>query len=68
MKKKISKIEVATYLKDYSDFMKCVSLNPYKNLFDVFKDMLIENGRGQYAVKEYYFDKISIFEFFLLNI
>ena len=67
MKKKLSKIEIATYLKDYSDFMKCVSLNYEENLFEVFKNMLIENGRGQYAIKEYYFEMISVFEFFLLN-
>ena len=67
MKKKLSKIEVATYLKDYSDFMKCFILNPKDNLFEVFKKMLIENNRGQYATKSYYFNMISIFEFFLLN-
>lgn len=67
MKKKLSKFEVATYLKDYSNFMKCVSFNRTENLFDVFINMLISNGRGQYAVKEYYFNMISVFEFFLLN-
>lgn len=67
MKKKLSKIEIATYLKDYSDLILSAGLNANQNLFELFTGMLISNGRGQYAIKEYYFDMISVYEFFLLN-
>lgn len=67
MKKKLSKIEIATYLRDYSKLMISARLNPNENIFELFKKMLIEEGRGQYAIKDYYFDMISIYEFFLLN-
>lgn len=67
MKRKISKIEVATYLRDYSNLMILSSKNPDEKFFDLFKQMLIEDKRGQYAIKKYYYDMILIYEFFLVN-
>jgi len=65
--KKLSKIEIATYLRDYSKLMEYVIKNPNDNFFDLFKKMLRDENRGQYAIGSYYDNMITIYQFFLLN-
>ena len=33
----------------------------------LWMDMVLEEGRGQFAIRSYYNDMINIYEFFLLN-
>lgn len=67
MKKKLSKIEIATYLRDYSRLMGYATTNTNESLFKLFRQMLIEEGREHLSTKEYYLDMMSIYMFFLLN-
>lgn len=67
MKRKLSKIEIATYLRDYSRLMGYATTNTSESLFKLFRQMLIEEGREHLATKEYYLDMMSIYMFFLLN-
>lgn len=67
MKKKLSKIEIATYLRDYSRLMGYATINTNESLFKLFRKMLTEEGRKHLATKEYYLDMMSIYMFFLLN-
>ena len=69
MKKKayLTKIEIATYLRDYTRLMIYASLNTNKDFYTLFKIMLKDDNRLQYAIHEYYNDMINIYCFFLAN-
>jgi len=63
----LTKIEIATYLRDYTRLMAYASLSPTVNFSDLFKKMMKDDNRLQYAFQEYYHDMINIYSFFLAN-
>ena len=67
MKKKISKIEIVTYLKDFCKLKNYIISNPQLSFYECFKMMLFDEGRGQFAYEQYYIDMILVYSFFLVN-
>ena len=60
----LTKIEIAPYLRDYNRLMVYASLSPNSNFSDLFKRMMKDDNRLQYAFQEYYHNMIQVYSFF----
>ena len=66
-KHEFTKYEIATYLRDYNKTMTYAIMNQDTSLYEVFKYHMKTDGRMQYAIKDYYYEMISIYEILLLS-
>ena len=66
-KHEFTKYEVATYLRDYNRTMTYAIMNQDIPFYEVFKHHMHVDGRIQYAIKDYYYEMISIYEILLLS-
>ena len=66
-KYEFSKIEIATYLRDY--YRTIIYSIKYRDIpfYEVFIHSLVEEDRLQYAMIDYYYEMISIYEFMLFS-
>lgn len=61
-----SKKEIATYLRDFYRMILIASQNQTVSFFRVFQHTLKEDGRLQYAIKDYYQHMIQVYEYMLI--
>lgn len=66
-KHEFTKYEIATYLRDYNRTMTYAIMNQDVSFYEVFKHHMCADGRIQYAIKDYYYEMISIYEVLLLS-
>ena len=62
-----TKYEIATYLRDYNRTMTYATMNQDIPFYEVFKHHMHVDDRIQYAIKDYYYEMISIYEILLLS-
>ena len=66
-KHEFSKYEIATYLRDFNRTMNYASFNQDISFFEVFKNVMRNDGRLQYAHIDYYLEMITIYEILLVS-
>ena len=57
-----TKYEIATYLRDYNRVMVYAIVNQGTPFYELFKHHMINDGRQQYSMKDYYYEMIDVYE------
>ena len=62
-----TKSEIATYLRDFNNVLIYACFNQNVSFCEIFKYYLMQDGRVQYGIEDYYFEMISIYEMLLVS-
>ena len=63
-----SKLEIATYLRDFYRIalLSTSPQNKSTNFFQIYQKMLLNDGRLQYSTKDHYYSMVQIYEYMLV--
>ena len=62
-----TKYEISTYLRDFDRTLLYATMNQDVSLYKNFKQHMINDGRIQYAIRDYYLEMISVYEMLLIS-